>query len=311
MRPPSIVASVVGDEPRRHFRLLGEVRQSAFYHDDIELDEAFAPRSRTAILAKTLLGGLVTATLIVSWSTTDYPGFFLAYLTSWALLVAVFYLWLSLTHSAMGLLWLRTTWVSFTVAIHTQVLVAILYWYWVYPGDYVDFERIMQHGGVAFVLMIEGFGINQIPLRWKQWLYFGVPFQFLFVVWTMIHDYSGIGNPMDRDAETLYPELLDWSDNFVKAFFLSMFVILVLGPILFFFLWLLSIYPICCRFCRLRRRGALPTTVTTENVPLDEEEEAVVLERDDHEGPPHLVLSLEPPPTTRSREGRRAWEGPN
>lgn len=44
--------------------------------------------------------------------------------------------------------------------------------------------------------IVDGFVPNPVPLQFKQFVFFQ-SFSFLYLLWNIIHAYSGIGNPYD------------------------------------------------------------------------------------------------------------------
>jgi hypothetical protein len=84
-----------------------------------------------------------------------------------------------------------------------------------------------------------------------HWYLFLLPFDVLYMVWTIIHDLVlHIGNPdlNDNDPttndDTLYRNVLEWKTSWPIALTTSFGIVFLLGPIIFITFWILSIYPI-------------------------------------------------------------------
>ena len=84
------------------------------------------------------------------------------------------------------------------------------------------------------LIMIDGFLLSRLPLRMKQFIFSEI-FAFLYQLWSVIHAFSGIGNPWraeDDDDDALYDSLA-WKNNTVFAVVMSVAVLLVFNPIIF------------------------------------------------------------------------------
>lgn len=85
------------------------------------------------------------------------------------------------------------------------------------------------------LVLIDGFVLSRIPIRMKQLIFIEV-LAILFILWTVIHAYSGIGNPYkddgSRDDDALY-ESLRWKTNTSGTAILSVLVVFVLSPLVF------------------------------------------------------------------------------
>lgn len=116
-----------------------------------------------------------------------------------------------------------------------EVTVTILYWVLEFEGTF-SYVSIMSHGGVMILVVIDGFVLSRVPLRMKQFVFFE-SFALVYCVWTLIHAYSGMGNPYADDA--IYDSIA-WKNNMKPTVILIVVLLLVANPIIFFFCRLLS-----------------------------------------------------------------------
>lgn len=246
----------------------------------IDIPESFAPASCKAFAVKVALGGLALGTLIYGWiGNAAYPGFYLAYLTNWSLIVSVFYFLLSITNTMLAA-WtpqppdtlpccsrIRWTWILYEVSIYTEILVSILYWSLLYKPGVTDvtFLSVTPHAAIAVAVWIDGSFVNRIPVRLTHWYGFILPWNVLWIVWTLLHAYCGVGNPYENDTDpttnddTIYSNIA-WKDEPLKTAILCLVVTFGIGPAIYLVVWLLSLYNIPC-LCRSDRRIYTDTVV--------------------------------------------------
>jgi hypothetical protein len=231
----------------------------------VDIPESFAPPSWSAFGWKLIATGLTSGTLVATWLDSDYPEFYLAYLTYWSLLLATLYqlcsLWNTIVASrtpqppvAAGC-FIRTTWALFTMAAHAEAMASILWWVLEYePGETrITYYNLMPHLIIALVVWADGVVVNRIPVRWMHWYGFVLPLECGFILWSVIHSYANVGNPNKDDASGSDPDnddaiygSLAWKDNWQKSLIISVVAIFGLGPIIFLLLWLSSLYTIPC-----------------------------------------------------------------
>jgi uncharacterized membrane protein len=169
----------------------------------------------------------------------DPKAFWFAYLTNWALLFSMVYSALSFANtifpiatnaatttssasssvddsndvqsSESRVLSARTAMTSsfFTAAGVTQMAVTLLYWILVHPTGLFDSVlleyRIVLHGGVCFLVLVDGLVVNRIPVRLCHWL--GICFFPSFIIWTVLQ------SPLGFDLDNPYKEDLDIDDD--------------------------------------------------------------------------------------------------
>lgn len=166
-------------------------------------------------VSKIIFFGLSIATLVADIMNDSYPGFYMAYLSSWSLVYCILYLIGSLLLTVFpschdrdeNNFLLKFTWMSFSlVAVH-QLVVLLVYWITVYyPGDPATFATYMCHGGVAVLCIIDGLIINRTPVRISHMIV-NIIMGVLYVTWSAIQNTVIRNNPYDdgdADDDALY-----------------------------------------------------------------------------------------------------------
>lgn len=92
--------------------------------------------------------------------------------------------------------------------------------------------------------MIDGFALHHIPIRMKQGI-FSWLFLFVYMIWSVIHAFSGVGNPLyynipDRNDDVIY-EALDWKEAPASTGITAAVLFLVVIPILFLIVFGISL----------------------------------------------------------------------
>jgi hypothetical protein len=226
----------------------------------IDVEASFAPSNRLAVLLKLLATVYISFVWAYEWSGEDHREFWFAYLSNWALSFSVVYTWLSLINSLLGVEQPRrhtdnvigrvaAQWYMFNLAILASIFALVLWWVDVYESSEtsINLMNLSVHGGTLFVLLLEGFVVNRIPIRWFFWWGTGLPFGLAYAGWTFIHSESEIGNPNDADSDLIY-DAIDWKDDWGETLTLFLISILLFVPIVQSFLFCISIYgmPVCC-----------------------------------------------------------------
>ncbi|KAL3774702.1 hypothetical protein ACHAW5_003774 [Stephanodiscus triporus] len=202
---------------------------------------------------KISLAAWIVSAMAMSIQDYTYQSFWLAYLTNWVIVVCSAYAILSAVSAVYlairppassaelevgaGIL-IKSTWALLAIAAPAQVVVTILYWTLLFDADDdVTYVKLMLHGIVMVLIMIDGFILSRIPLRMKQFILFE-SFAIVYVLWTVVHAYSGIGNPYadgetpTQDDDAIYSSLA-WKNNTAGAAILSVIVLIVANPIIF------------------------------------------------------------------------------
>jgi hypothetical protein len=218
----------------------------------MDIVKTFSPHPRILhIGVKISLAALIVSVMAMSIQDTMHQSFWLAKLTHWgivfcsayAILSAVSAVYLAIRPPAspdeleggVGVL-IKSTWALLAIAAPAQVMITILFWALEFKGT-ISYVSLMVHGIVMVLIMIDGFILSRIPLRMKQFVLFE-SFSVVYVLWTVIHAYSGIGNPYaegdtpTQDDDAIYSSLA-WKNDAAGAAILSVIVLIVANPIIF------------------------------------------------------------------------------
>jgi hypothetical protein len=241
----------------------------------IDMDRTFHPRPFwLALVLKTVIVLWAWSLLISGLFDTQPIWFYFAYLTIWSLTISCIYLTLSWVVSMLPFLttssptttndkndnnnhvpfWIYATWLIYTIAAPAEILVAVLYWTveWDWTADdeqEITYRNLMIHGGLGLVLLFEGLVVNRTPIRINQQWFF-ILYTMAFMGWTLYYELGGVGNPTTPlEDDTLYTQL-NWTDDPVTTAALAAFSIMVVAPLSFSVVWLLSLYS-----CPLSFRG--------------------------------------------------------
>jgi hypothetical protein len=202
-----------------------------------------------------------------------YPNaIWFAYLTNWALFIAMIYSGFSLVNSifpvattsssdsnddgnkntgeATPILSIRTkiTWTLFTLAAVAQSMVTVLYWALLHPPGLPALfltSMIILHGGVCVLILIDGLMVNRIPIRFRHWLEFCLPLFASWVIWSIIQSPIGLDlnnaymDLVGLDDDKIYP-VVDWEEKPLMTLALVLTCGLVVSPIVHFALAALS-----------------------------------------------------------------------
>jgi hypothetical protein len=253
----------------------------------LDMARSFAPCSIGAFVWKCAFCGIGVGTMTYEFLRTPHPAFQWAYLTQWATLMYTLYSVMSVLNTicsaaaaartttvaanAMtpGGFRLRLTWVLFELTVHLGATVTLLYWYEMFKPaihfEHVEFtastirleyRSVAAHGGLYALVLVDGFWVNRIPLRWMH--YFGIilPMEALYALWTYLHFQFQIGNPnvksntgdtagSSNDTNTdnddaIYPGVLQWDDGWQEPLVYILVMVLAVGPVLFGLCWCIS-----------------------------------------------------------------------
>ena len=225
----------------------------------LDVPASFAPSSVWSVLLKLLAVSYITFTFVHAVYTSDHRDIHFAYLTYWALTLTVLYVWTSIYNSIRGAeqppllsnvsFRIRLQWYLFNLALNTDLLVVLLYWTVDFePGETtLTYGSVSAHAGSCLAVLLEGFMVNRIPVRWFFWWGTGLPIGLAYLGWTLIHSQTDIGNAGKDDSDLLY-EAVDWEDDPLGTLILFVVSIFVVGPIFQTLIFVISIYgwPFCC-----------------------------------------------------------------
>ena len=226
----------------------------------INVDKTFAPRPywRSWLMRLVCLSLSVESLVATLEHTPPWNRwFFMAYLTHWGLVTAIAYqlcavlclipairrkaLYQPRSGSERCSLFVRITWGLFSLAAPVELIVCILYWGLDYsPGHPVHYYLVMNHGGIALMLMVDGFLLSSFPLQLKQ-LVFTIAFCTAYLTWTIIFAESDIPNPNVSENDDYIYNALEWNANVKVAEILASLCAFVLPPIVFVIFWLVSL----------------------------------------------------------------------
>jgi hypothetical protein len=231
-------------------RFRADSRLNFFQRTDVngkilDLERSFCASQRTlwVLLPKLTFFALTVADVISGLTTTEHPRFWMAYLSNWTLVYATIYISLSFFVSlgCDSLLFIKMTWIMFSIAVVHEILVFLLFWGLEYDSDYdLDYYTIMTHGGVALCVVLDGLIVNRTPVRIKHW-FPTFAMSLLYTIWNIIHSYVVEENPWIDDDDQIYIySALNWRDDPVQAGVTIGIVILVVSPVFHFIIWSLS-----------------------------------------------------------------------
>lgn len=223
----------------------------------LDIPESFAPSSCYAFIWKLLV--TATAVLTLGWGLNDSDSkpFYFAFLTSLGVCFVNIYFYFSLFNTILAArtpqpsqtvgMRIRFTWLFGALGTHLTFAAACLYWFIVWnPEDGVSFTNISAHGGLLVLILVDAAVVNRIPYRMQHYVAVLVV-EILYVIWTVIHSLAtDIGNPnqSDNDPDTnddaIYPDVLEWNNDWKKALIYSCATVFGLGPILYIIMWCLS-----------------------------------------------------------------------
>jgi hypothetical protein len=206
------------------------------------------------IAGKTVMLGIAFVTVYLDLFV-NLRAFWLAYLTNWNVTISTVYLLVSFFNSLVPVSGppagqtrvnarVKATWIIFTVSANIGLLVTIAFWSMIYDGTF-EKSTIFPHGILTLAVLIDGFGINAIPIRLRHYLELVVPFALSYMLWSYLHGVFDIGNPdeNDQDPETnddVIYDVLDWKNNSKATALTAVILIFILSPILQIVLWVIS-----------------------------------------------------------------------
>lgn len=235
--------------------------------------------------AKLFILAWIISTMALSISNSTHHSFWLAYLTHWGITCTAAYMVMSVIsfvylakrppvnqgtlEGGVGLL-VKSTWALCAISIPSELMITILFWVLEFDGT-VRYVSVMVHGGAYILLMIDAFILSRIPLRMRQFI-LSEMLAILYILWTVVHAYSGLGNPYvdtdeDKTDDAIYSTLA-WKNNTTTAAIVSLGVVFIANPIIFLF---------CRALSRILPRRLCEVSDEQRSAKLHDEEEAVVV----------------------------------
>lgn len=227
----------------------------------IDVANSFAPpypRFRHAILllrAVILVWSLSSLILSVDSRPDEEGAIYLAYLTHLGLIITIIYQVAAcmVTFHRSCLIQpnidsqhelstpVKIMWFLYFLSVPNEIIITLLYWTLDYPtkDGPVSYTNVFVHGILALLLLIDGNLIARIPLKMKQIVAIEI-YATLYLIWTVIHAFSGVGKGDHTDEYLLY-SVIDWKDKPIKTLITSFVILFVACPIVFTFAWFLSL----------------------------------------------------------------------
>jgi hypothetical protein len=257
-----------------HFRSEINPCQSWFHVQDpvngrvLDIPATFAPASVNAFLWKVTLLSICVFTLIWCNIHGGDPDFYTAYFTNWGVLWCIMYAFMSVLNTVLASQTeqpaadkpvgcrIRWTWILLTAATHNTATASILYWPVIFDREsHTTYATVAPHGFLTLLVMVDGWYVNRIPLRWMHYFGVALPIDILYAVWSGLHDVLKIGNPDNNDTDpttnddAIYETVLEWNHHWTTTLACTVFAMFFIGPIVFGLLWLLST-GCCCKDTR-------------------------------------------------------------
>lgn len=191
----------------------------------LDVRASFAPQTPIALLSKVLATAFLLFALIYTFIEAEHLQTYFESFSTWSLLFSVGYALTSLINSILGVTQpkrlenvggkVRVQWVLFNTAMHSNVLSLALFWScYIIDADDDDnsthstdlnVSNLLMNGVTFLVMLLEGFVVNRIPIRWRYWYFTCLPVVMLFLGWTYLHSRS-------NENVGLY-EFFDWNDD--------------------------------------------------------------------------------------------------
>eukprot|EP00816_Leptocylindrus_hargravesii_P001381 CAMPEP_0196820638 /NCGR_PEP_ID=MMETSP1362-20130617/76179_1 /TAXON_ID=163516 /ORGANISM="Leptocylindrus danicus, Strain CCMP1856" /LENGTH=257 /DNA_ID=CAMNT_0042199601 /DNA_START=410 /DNA_END=1180 /DNA_ORIENTATION=- len=175
---------------------------------DVELAFAPEPARRTALIR----GALMSFNLgIWVWDMIMGPAdeYYMIYLTNWTIFFSIAYLIASFLCAALPRsevfednntkevqrprLIAKIAWELYAMIAPAGLTVVLMYWVAIYDGRTIIFLNLWRHGILALCVILDGLFIGSVPIRIKQMRNI-IVYEFLFLVWSIVHIFAGIGN---------------------------------------------------------------------------------------------------------------------
>jgi len=235
---------------------------------DIDVAASFGPKPKWwAVLVKLVIFLCVGYLAYGELWKTEPTAFFFATFGNWVLVVSFLYLFFSLVGNIkrrdpdddvkvaspknLPALWHKITWILFEIAAPAQALATLSFWIFDFDGGYLE-GKLLVHGLVPFLVLLEGFSLNRVPVRINhQWFF--LAFIYLFSLWSLIHSYTNIGNPMKVNDISLHP-LLQWNVTPINAALSTILILFLIAPVTYWFVWMISLFSCPWAFAGRYRR---------------------------------------------------------
>lgn len=224
----------------------------------VDVEHAFAPEPvrRTSLIR----GGLVALNMaIFVWDMVyeSVDQYYLIYLTRWTVVLSIAYLIASFLCAALPRsevfedadqraqprLITKIAWELYALNAPAGLTVIVMYWLAIYDGRPIIFLNLWRHGLLAACVIFDGLWIGSVPIRSKQMRNI-IVYEFLFLLWSIIHIFAGIGNgddekgDDDEESDDAIYGVLNWKVRPETAVFISILVVSIVTPLMFFICWI-------------------------------------------------------------------------
>ncbi|GFH48081.1 hypothetical protein CTEN210_04557 [Chaetoceros tenuissimus] len=136
-------------------------------------------------------------------------------------------------------------WLLYTIVLPGEFLVSIGYWSFEYdPYIPMTFINFYKHAIIGVLLLFDGNIIARIPLRMRH-IMSPILYGISYLLWSLVYSYYKWGN---SHKGVIY-RFIDWRKHPKEAIIISLFLLLIVTPVIFVGLWWLSIcssMAFCC-----------------------------------------------------------------
>jgi len=197
---------------------------------------------------------IAVASEIYSFTATSIPEFYPAYLTPWGVFFGILHLAGSFvltvfyskgtnnTNTNNTSVLVKITWLLYSVAGVIGCCITVLFWVAVFNPDKDNdmLDKIMMHGGVVSLIILQGILLDRVPMRLKH-IVFSDGVALLFTVWLILQNTMKVGNPHDDDDDDAIYDTMKWRTETTSAIIQAVLVVFVAVPLFQVLLWAASL----------------------------------------------------------------------
>lgn len=251
------------DIASRYYREMQEIDPFVIKEVDgkfLDIRESLTPRPKWWIVPAKFLGiGWSVIVLLDNILDTFPRSFYLATFDHWTMVLTVLYLCSSFLQNAvrpsskkkdlpseeeeafLPNMWHKINWSLFATVAPAQLLTGLFFWAFTYKrGDELG-PPFAAHASIPLLVLFEGLCVNRTPLRVNhQWFF--CFFVYTFLVWSLIHSYTKLGNPanVNENDKNLYP-FLKWNEAPFLTVLYSVICLFLVIPATYAVVWMLSL----------------------------------------------------------------------
>ncbi|CAJ1927185.1 unnamed protein product [Cylindrotheca closterium] len=206
-------------------------------------------------IIKFITFAIAVVSLVYSFTVIEIPSFYPAFLTPWTVFFGILQLggsWiLTAFYSKDGSIYnpqnknvlVKITWLLYSVAGVIGCCITILFWGAVYDPDNPSndmFDKIMTHGGVVAIVLLQGNLLDRVPMRLKH-IAFSDGLAVIFSIWLALQNTVIKYNPnIDDDDDAIY-DAMKWRTETTSAIIQTVLVIVLVVPLFQTILWAVSL----------------------------------------------------------------------